>query len=731
MNKKRKTSANGVKKKLMGAVCMLLVASIMMISATYAWFTLSTAPEITGITTSVGANGSLEMALLNGTTGGTGENDTYADMSKIKSAVGDSMAVDGNVKRANITWGNLVDLSDNSYGLQNIKLMPARWNNKNTDGINADNGNYLLTPKYGADGRVADVSGTTMGGGWDGNSWSADGGRGVRAVASTDALSAQAAGLMSAKNEYNSYLNQATAGIKTTLTTNMQGLTDAIIHLAQNKPLESSDKDAISNLITGTQTALGNIDKAYKAALKAYAASVIRDENQYTALVSAIAGDSVTAEGALAKIAEKNAAVNSSAIATAIHELGTQKGKVVTIPESQTDANYKDALNALVNTDSEDVTIAGFKKSEIYNESGKINSGFISNAMLGIDVVMGNDTGVFAYIGTVAGDYKAAVYHDKNKEDSGIKVSYGEGQETLSIWVTGSVETKTTADTSVRVALNGLNAAENENGSNKLADVYGYALEMAFRTNAANSYLQLSKDGIQRVYKDGNSVDTMGAGSTMTFKAADNSELTLDQITNLMKAIRVTFVPGNGGTPKTAVLDVDKVTPNADGSVKAGMVLCNHTFDGKGAFNGTALTDDSSTTGKDESIDLMQMTQNTAQKMTVVVWLDGDKVDNSMVANALESITGSLNLQFKSSAELQPMANTALKDMASNYTTATNDAAEFTYNGQTYTAKKPGTIYNSSTNRFLYYSTDGGMTVTRITDQNIDEVGRLKPNPGP
>ena len=53
-----------MKSKLMAAVCMLLVSSIMMVSSTYAWFTLSTAPEVTGITTQVGANGNLEMALL-------------------------------------------------------------------------------------------------------------------------------------------------------------------------------------------------------------------------------------------------------------------------------------------------------------------------------------------------------------------------------------------------------------------------------------------------------------------------------------------------------------------------------------------------------------------------------------------------------------------------------------------------------------------------------------------
>ena len=53
-----------IKTKLMAAIAMLLVSSIMMVSSTYAWFTLSTAPEVTGIQTSVGANGNLEMALL-------------------------------------------------------------------------------------------------------------------------------------------------------------------------------------------------------------------------------------------------------------------------------------------------------------------------------------------------------------------------------------------------------------------------------------------------------------------------------------------------------------------------------------------------------------------------------------------------------------------------------------------------------------------------------------------
>ena len=63
MNKKHEKRGIDIKTKLMAAICMLLVSSIMMVSTTYAWFTLSTAPEVTGINTAVGANGNLEMAL--------------------------------------------------------------------------------------------------------------------------------------------------------------------------------------------------------------------------------------------------------------------------------------------------------------------------------------------------------------------------------------------------------------------------------------------------------------------------------------------------------------------------------------------------------------------------------------------------------------------------------------------------------------------------------------------
>ena len=55
---------SGIRSKLTAAVAMLLVSLILLVSSTYAWFTLSTAPEVKNITTTVAGNGSLEIALM-------------------------------------------------------------------------------------------------------------------------------------------------------------------------------------------------------------------------------------------------------------------------------------------------------------------------------------------------------------------------------------------------------------------------------------------------------------------------------------------------------------------------------------------------------------------------------------------------------------------------------------------------------------------------------------------
>ena len=118
MGKSQKSYVS-IRSKLLAAVAMLLVASFMVVSSTYAWFTLSTAPEVTGIQTRIGANGSLEIALVYDATI-YGKDETAKTKQElfngITSSVGDA---NKDPREKNATWGNIVDLSAGSlYGQQ-------------------------------------------------------------------------------------------------------------------------------------------------------------------------------------------------------------------------------------------------------------------------------------------------------------------------------------------------------------------------------------------------------------------------------------------------------------------------------------------------------------------------------------------------------------------------------------------------------------------------------------
>ena len=130
-------------KERVAAVAILLVMSIsMMASATFAWLTLSRSPEVTGMQTTVAANGNLEIALAQGLT-------KDPIVAPRESMVGDSSATEGKkITDANVTWGNLVNVSDPVYGISNIALRPALLSAYNrTD--------YPLNgATYGIDGRV-------------------------------------------------------------------------------------------------------------------------------------------------------------------------------------------------------------------------------------------------------------------------------------------------------------------------------------------------------------------------------------------------------------------------------------------------------------------------------------------------------------------------------------------------------------------------------------------------
>ena len=154
--KKKVLMPFGLHNKLIAAISMLLVSSIMMVSSTYAWFTLSTAPEVKNISTTVAGNGSLEIALM----------PTKGLLSDITAGVVGKTAA---LTDKNIKWGNQVVLSEGEndpYGLNDISLNPAQLNYEKADG--AAEAAFvpdkpLAIAKYGFDGRIAGLGAQNVG----------------------------------------------------------------------------------------------------------------------------------------------------------------------------------------------------------------------------------------------------------------------------------------------------------------------------------------------------------------------------------------------------------------------------------------------------------------------------------------------------------------------------------------------------------------------------------------
>lgn len=133
-----------VASKMMAAIAMLLVSTIMLGGATYAWFAISVAPEAREIKTTVGTNGALEIALQ------SAQGEGALSRADIKSARGDSRK---SAVVRNTRWGNVIDLNT-YYGLETISLYPSRINvNPGNTSVNTDG--YLSVPEFGVDGRIS------------------------------------------------------------------------------------------------------------------------------------------------------------------------------------------------------------------------------------------------------------------------------------------------------------------------------------------------------------------------------------------------------------------------------------------------------------------------------------------------------------------------------------------------------------------------------------------------
>ncbi len=147
-----------MRNKLMAASLMLVVSILMMSTASFAWFTISTAPEVTGITATAATNENLEIALANGTTlpssnvnDGEFSGNNYAWGSLV--ALAGSTSLTGSSSGTNEYTAFLADSDSNATGSQAVTLRPME--------LKAD-GSGFTAPIYGLDGRISDMDGVAL-----------------------------------------------------------------------------------------------------------------------------------------------------------------------------------------------------------------------------------------------------------------------------------------------------------------------------------------------------------------------------------------------------------------------------------------------------------------------------------------------------------------------------------------------------------------------------------------
>lgn len=592
-----------LKSKLMAAVSMLLVSAIMVSVTTYAWFILSTAPEVKGMSTTVGSNGALEMALR-----------TEQDIKNITSSVGDSSAKQS-VVEANKTWGNLVDLNDASYGLSGITMYPARLNWA-TGGTNntLDSRNKLLSyAQYGTDGRIADLiaadSGTNTDSGFvsDANSY------GVRAIGTAKNQDPVAGALQGAQSAYKNNQKFARDAVLTALNGAVQTMGDIAYKHATAKTNEyytAAQVKDISDALTGLETATGFIETALKYAVIANAA------NGKSGTVKSI--DDV-------QLSESEATVGT------YYKTLTELRTAITTAKSKIPGNPADAENGYI---WDEIKVAYMSLMDITSMTlGEGDNAKTTDEVRNMSEADQRKWGVALVKSGLKITAKAGLFSDA--VDFVDEVTSTEPATVEDINCTIYVTKTSTVNEAYLVTLGKVVAAYAYGGTGEeqatITDKYGYAVDLAFRSNAPGK-LKLS-DAAVRVEGDASNT-TMGGGCYFTASATSDK--------SALAALRIAFV-----NDRQEVLAVGKLDMKADGAAAANKYPV-HLYGFRVVDDVLTVTD---AAVKDDVI--LDLKANEAVALTAVVFMDGDAT-----SFAQGEASGSLNLQFATTAKLQAMRYT-------------------------------------------------------------------------
>ncbi len=350
--------------KLMAAISMLLVSAILMCLTSYAWFILSTAPEVSNLKTTAGANGALEIALQSTNTDRNGRAD-------ITSAVGSSHAVKS-AAESNTYWGNVVDLTE-GYGLEHVTLYPSRLK-LNATKVNGqisyavDTGSILQVPQFGQDGRVTGLLNATKTH-YDGDKFTTGSNWGVNVLGAvsenvgdedTIVLTyARDIVLEQAREKVATYRAELRDKMEKTIAENSMGILGWLISQSHNDELPEPPaglNDAVTNYVSAMETVVEDATRALRWALLANAAA---DEDTYKSendadmkalgdLYAAVMQMPLTGDTSIYSVATAN---NYTEIANAATAMATAAARVNAARELINEGNANNAGMQLVSSD--------------------------------------------------------------------------------------------------------------------------------------------------------------------------------------------------------------------------------------------------------------------------------------------------------------------------------------------------------------------------------------------
>lgn len=728
-----------LKEKLGVAALGLVIAALVSVSATFAWITLSRAPEVTAIDTTLSANGALEIAL------NRGETPEDAD-------IDESAAFDEALTAANIRWGNLINLNDPSYGIADLTLRPAQLNTA------ALTTNPFWSAVYGQDGRITELDSRYIYTRYSENEKifvAADGSEdyGVRAISSYKAQTTGATAsayevkykaVMAAHTEVNQYyMNSVTSA------ENVGSLGDALSTYLQSKVNEKGygyhrdpSKDSANlemtpnqvqtllNMFSGLQTAMEK-EKTALAALANLQQYIYAQQNSYKAPYPELTWADIATNADTYDIAGEN------------HKTGenvTSPGEAVAL------TNLKQFISDAGDVDNDVTHLRTLVEKT--KQGQKVYSNEINNQVLhicnGRDVILDGQTvdqalkdpvktvlkmtggtlpvvigkGILRDFEQMAVDpaYRLPYGKDwsarRNRAPVHVDVYTSPGKAWV-IDMTACLSTNASGGSHF-MADYGKISPELQGGDRVAQDTYGMAVDFWLRSNAEKTYLTLegavvkdeetntvlSFDGVNRVWNTTNDAilttasTTQGGGSCYTYYADSPEEL--QRSLRLLGSMKVAFMNTQSGVLlATAVMDTENYYA-LNGRVTVPLVLSTvdsmtvpgdapdtpETPETPDTPETPAAPGEGETGGETGSETQLRraitvLYADREENLTAILYLDGANLTNQDVLSSGD-IKGQLNLQFGSSEPLSTLGDSDL-EMATRYVTAEVDKKDFTY----------------------------------------------------